>query len=173
MVKEIAVGSTVEKISDHFSRYNPYHYLERHSYNLTCDDQHIVSKIKGINTKVDSELNKLYRDMLRFRKGNVTLLAGDIIRIIQEEYKPLVYALKSDKALLAKSLFDEWGLEWMLNYLQYSNLCEDEIFAEINYIPVTKEIKNKLRDMRIYYFDESEIIEEWGEDYLDDDYDVE
>lgn len=173
MVKEISVGTTVEKISDHFLRYNPYHFLDTQFYSLDRNDQCIVNRLKNINTKVGSELNKLYRDMLRFRKGNVTLLAGGIIRIIQEEYKPLVYALKSDKALLAKSLFDEWGLEWMLNYLQYSNLCEDDLFAEINYIPLTKEIKNKLRDMRIYYFDESEIIEEWGEDYIDDDYDVE
>ena len=168
MEKEIAVGHTVERIAEQYSCFNPYTTLSRIYSGLSKDENTAIHQIRQLDTKLKINLTELYRDLLRFRRGNVTLKSMEIIDLLKNEYAPLINSLSSEQTQLAKIQFNEWKLEWMLNYLRDSVFYDDEFFAESYSIPVTKETKAVLKTLRELYFTEDEIIKEWGEEYLDD-----
>lgn len=169
MASEVSVGNVVEKLMEQYSYYNPSKYLFFLTDKQKEKDSTLISKIKNVDIALSSLLNKLYRNLLLFRKGNVQLEAIHILDFLKNEYAPLIYSLEGDNSKYAQLLFDNWKIEWMVNQLKDAELLlYDEDFAEQHYLPITKEIKNKVKEMREFMFTEEELLMLFGESYFDD-----
>jgi hypothetical protein len=166
MEKEIAIGNTVERLQEQYSCFNPSTYLKTLSLNVKDKEKKIISKILGIDSKLQLKLVSLYRNMLCFRRGNVVLDIQDIISLLHIEYKPLIESLNSEKTDYAKTLFNDWKLEWMLSYIKDSIFLEDLDFFEQYGLDIDEEIENKVKGMRLEYFTEEELMEIFGDEYF-------
>lgn len=169
MASEVSVGNVVEKLMEQYSYYNPSKYLFFLPDKQKEKDSTLISKIKNVDIALSRLLNELYRNLLLFRKGNVQLEAIHILDFLKNEYAPLIHSLEGDNSKYAQLLFDNWKIEWMINQLKDAELLlYDEDFAEQHYLPITKEIKNKVKEMREFMFTEEELLMLFGESYFDD-----
>ena len=165
-VKEVSIGSVVEDIERIYSCYNPSYYLQRSFKEDSSEDKKTISMIYSVDTKLRNNITELCRSLLILRKGNVVLQSLNILTLLNEEYAPLINSLKSKKTEYAKTLYFNWKLEWLLNYLNGAELLEDDVFAHKYHIELTEEIENKVKDMRNQYFTEEELVEIFGDEYF-------
>lgn len=168
--KEVSIGNAVEQIERIYSCYNPSYYLQRvvkeDSNDDLKEDAKTISMIYSVDTKLHNNINELCRSLLILRKGNVVLQAINILTLLNEEYAPLINSLKSKETEYAKTLYFNWKLEWLLNYLNGADLLEDDVFAYKYHIELTEEIENKVKDMRWEYFTEEELMEIFGDEFF-------
>lgn len=172
MSKEVSVGNMVEKLNEQYERYNPSYYLFRLSSLNQGNDSKTIAKIKKVDGKLKDSIYTLCRDLLRFHKGNVVLQSDYILNLLNEEYAPLINELKDEQCLVAKGIYKEWNIAWLVSSLKDSELMWDEDYANKYNLPINKELKNKINNLRENYFCSDEILEYFQEDdYEEDDWD--
>ena len=168
--KEVSIGNAVEQIERIYSCYNPSYYLQRvvkDDFNDDLkEDVKTISMILSVDTKLRNNINELCRSLLILRKGNVYLQSLNILTLFQEEYTPLINSLKSKKTEYAKTLYFNWKLDWILNYINEASLLEDDLYAQKYNLEINEEVENKVKDMRLEYFTEEELIEIFGDEYF-------
>lgn len=168
--KEVSIGNAVEKIERIYSCYNPSYYLQRvvkeDANDDLKEDVKTISMIFSVDTKLHNNINELCRSLLILRKGNVHLQSLNILTLLQEEYTPLINSLKSKKTEYAKTLYFNWKLGWILNYINEASLLEDDLYAHKYNLEINEEVENKVKDMRLEYFTEEELMEIFGDEYF-------
>jgi len=166
MEKEIAIGNTVERLQEQYACFNPSTYLQHLPFNKREKEKKVIANITAVDTKLRNKLVTLYRDLLCFRNGNIVLDIQDILSILQNDYKSLIVSLQSKETEYTKVLFSDWKLEWMLNYIKGSTILEDLDFFEKYRLDIDEEIENKVKDMRLEYFTEEELMQIFGDEYF-------
>lgn len=167
MSKEVSVGNMVDKLNEQYERYNPSNYLFKLSYQQQGKDKEAISELKKVDGKLRDAIYTLCRDLLRFCKGNVALQSDFILTLLENEYALLIDKLEEEPSIVAKGIFKEWNISWLVSSLKESELMWDEDYANKYNLPINKELKNKINNLREDYFCTDEIIEY----FKDDDYD--
>ena len=166
MEKEIAIGNTVERLQEQYSCFNPSKFLSTLSLNQRGEDSNIISKINSVDKKLSYQITTLCKDLLLLRKGNVVLDIQNLLSLLNSDYNTLINSLQTEETEFAKVLFNEWKLEWMFRYIKDATLLEDETFFEKYRLDIDEEIENKVKDMRLQYFTEEELMEIFGDEYF-------
>lgn len=167
MSREVSVGNMVEKLNEQYERYNPSYYLFRLSSQQQGKDKKTIDSIRKVDDKLREAIYNLCRDLLRFCKGNVTLQSDFILDLLENEYTTLIDKLQEESCIIAKGIFKEWNISWLVTSLKDADLMWDEDYAYKYSFPISKELKNKINNLREVYFCTDEIIEY----FTDDDYD--
>ena len=163
MSKEVSIGNTIQRLEECYNIFNPVNILRHLQLGANKKDIEVINKLVLLDSRLAKKLFDLYRDILRYRKGNIVLDAEGILELLQTEFAPLINSLSSEQTQIAKSQYNNWQLEWMLIYLKDATLLDDEVFAVMYHLPVTEETTTIVKDLREEYFTDEEILEEWGE----------